>query len=65
VKADSSNSVVNGLFNEAISSCLARVVESKDIEGESEESKSEVKQALFLDETLVFTMVTEKRNKIQ
>jgi hypothetical protein len=43
IKADSCNSVVNGLFNEAMSSCLARVTQTKVIAEEGEESKTEQK----------------------
>jgi hypothetical protein len=44
-----STSVVNGLFNEAMSSCMARVT------GEGSTS---------LDETLLFTIVSEKLKKL-
>ena len=43
------SSVVNGLFNEVMSSALARVTDTP----------------VFLDETLLFTMVAEKRIKLK
>ena len=55
--AETNSSVVNGLFNEAMSSCLARVQQAKLEEGEE-------KQQTFVEETILFAIVLDKRNKL-